>query len=163
MKAMILEKAGTPLILRDISRPKPHVAQVLIKIEACGVCRTDLHIVDGELTEPKLPLIPGVGHEGPVNTEVSELFWQGGAHLIAATHGRGMYRATPFNVLYVDKLHTGVEQGTLEQPFKTVSAAQAAAVADSVIVIQGETYLEAPLTFVQSATLKAVNGTVILR
>jgi propanol-preferring alcohol dehydrogenase len=59
MKAMILEKAGTPLILRDISRPKPHAAQVLIKIEACGVCRTDLHIVDGELTEPKLPLIPG--------------------------------------------------------------------------------------------------------
>jgi propanol-preferring alcohol dehydrogenase len=59
MKAMILEMAGTPLILRDISRPEPHVGEVLIKIEACGVCRTDLHIVDGELTEPKLPLIPG--------------------------------------------------------------------------------------------------------
>jgi propanol-preferring alcohol dehydrogenase len=59
MKAMILEMAGTPLILRDVSRPEPHLGQVLIKVEACGVCRTDLHIVDGELTEPKLPLIPG--------------------------------------------------------------------------------------------------------
>ena len=59
MKAMILEKPGTALILRDISRPEPHGGQVLIKIEACGVCRTDIHIVDGELTEPKLPLIPG--------------------------------------------------------------------------------------------------------
>ena len=59
MKAMILEKAAAPLVSRDVSRPTPHPGQVLIKVEACGVCRTDLHIVDGELTEPKLPLIPG--------------------------------------------------------------------------------------------------------
>jgi propanol-preferring alcohol dehydrogenase len=56
---MILEKAAAPLVSRDVSRPTPHPGQVLIKVEACGVCRTDLHIVDGELTEPKLPLIPG--------------------------------------------------------------------------------------------------------
>jgi len=59
MKAMILEKAATPLVSRDVARPAPHPGQVLIKVEACGVCRTDLHIVDGELTQPKLPLIPG--------------------------------------------------------------------------------------------------------
>ncbi|HKJ33962.1 MAG TPA: zinc-dependent alcohol dehydrogenase family protein [Balneolales bacterium] len=59
MKAMVLEKPGQPLVEKDLPIPKPSDDQVLIKIHTCGVCRTDLHIVDGELTEPKLPLIPG--------------------------------------------------------------------------------------------------------
>ena len=59
MKAMVLEDVNHPLVLRTISIPSPNEQQVLIKIIACGVCRTDLHIVDGELTNPKLPLIPG--------------------------------------------------------------------------------------------------------
>lgn len=56
---MVLEKARTPLRATDIAQPKPGVGQVLIQVTACGVCRTDLHVVDGELTEPKLPLVPG--------------------------------------------------------------------------------------------------------
>lgn len=59
MRAMVLEKPGEPLKLREVSVPAPGEGQVLIRIKACGVCRTDLHIVDGELTNPKLPLIPG--------------------------------------------------------------------------------------------------------
>lgn len=59
MKAMVLEKAGAPLIFKTLPTPAPARGQVLIKVIACGVCRTDLHILDGELSEPKLPLIPG--------------------------------------------------------------------------------------------------------
>jgi len=59
MQAMVLEQLGEPLILKTIPVPSPSDHQVLIKLIACGVCRTDLHIVDGELTNPKLPLIPG--------------------------------------------------------------------------------------------------------
>ena len=59
MRAMILEAAGTPLRLMDVAEPRPGPDEILIRVHACAVCRTDLHIVDGELTEPKLPLIPG--------------------------------------------------------------------------------------------------------
>ena len=58
-RAMILEKPGQPLRAVDISRPKPGATQVLVKVAACAVCRTDLHVVDGELPDPKLPLVPG--------------------------------------------------------------------------------------------------------
>jgi propanol-preferring alcohol dehydrogenase len=59
MRAMVLSAPGRPLQLREMPVPRPGPGQVLIHMLACGVCRTDLHIVDGELTEPKLPLIPG--------------------------------------------------------------------------------------------------------
>ena len=59
MRAMVLDRAGRPLELREVPVPRPGEGQVLIRVLACGVCRTDLHIVDGELTEPNLPLIPG--------------------------------------------------------------------------------------------------------
>jgi len=59
MRAMILEAQRQPLKLVDIPQPEPGPGQLLIKVNACGVCRTDLHIVDGDLTEPKLPLVPG--------------------------------------------------------------------------------------------------------
>ncbi len=59
MRAMVLDGAERPLGLRRIARPEPAAGQVLVKVAACGVCRTDLHVVDGELTEPKLPLVPG--------------------------------------------------------------------------------------------------------
>jgi propanol-preferring alcohol dehydrogenase len=65
MRAMVLEKPGEPLVLRDVPKPKPGRGQLLLRVAACAVCRTDLHIVDGELTEAKLPLILGhqiVGH-----------------------------------------------------------------------------------------------------
>jgi propanol-preferring alcohol dehydrogenase len=59
MQAMVLETVGQPLVMRTLPVPSPSESQVLVKIIACGVCRTDLHIIDGELTAPKLPLVPG--------------------------------------------------------------------------------------------------------
>ena len=59
MRAMLFEDAGQPLRLANSPIPKPNAGQVLIRVRACAVCRTDLHVVDGELTRPKLPLIPG--------------------------------------------------------------------------------------------------------
>lgn len=59
MQAVVLEEANQPLVLKTIPIPSPNEQQVLVKIIACGICRTDLHIVDGELNKPKLPLIPG--------------------------------------------------------------------------------------------------------
>lgn len=59
MRAMVLEKPGGPLALREIPTPIPGEGQVLVRIQACGVCRTDLHVVDGELTNARLPLVPG--------------------------------------------------------------------------------------------------------
>ena len=59
MRAMVLDAPRSPLELRVVTRPQPGPGQVLVKVAACGVCRTDLHVVDGELTEPKLPIIPG--------------------------------------------------------------------------------------------------------
>ena len=59
MKAMVLEKAGTPLAWRDLPDPVPGPGELRLRVEACAVCRTDLHIIDGELDDPKLPLVPG--------------------------------------------------------------------------------------------------------
>lgn len=59
MRAMVLDKPGRPLTYREVPVPVPGPAEVLIKVRACGVCRTDLHVVDGELPDPKLPIIPG--------------------------------------------------------------------------------------------------------
>lgn len=59
MKAMILDKLGTPLQRVERADPSPGAGEVLIKVSACGVCRTDLHLVDGELPEPILPIVPG--------------------------------------------------------------------------------------------------------
>lgn len=59
MRAMVLEKQGEKLKLKDVPRPEPEKGQILIKVHSCGICRTDLHVLDGDLTEPKLPLIPG--------------------------------------------------------------------------------------------------------
>lgn len=59
MKAMVLVAAKRKLELKDVPQPVPEKGQVLIEVGACAVCRTDLHVVDGELPNPKLPLIPG--------------------------------------------------------------------------------------------------------
>lgn len=59
MCAMLLDAPGRPLRLAHIPVPRPGTGEVLVQVEACGVCRTDLHVVDGELPEPKLPLVPG--------------------------------------------------------------------------------------------------------
>lgn len=61
MRAMLLDAAGRPLRLAELPLPVPGPGQVRVRVSACGVCRTDLHVADGELTEPKLPLV--LGHE----------------------------------------------------------------------------------------------------
>src|SRR2546429_2809998 len=61
MRAMVLRAPRTALELGDVTMPRPGDEQVLLKVRACGVCRTDLHIVDGELDQPKLPLV--LGHQ----------------------------------------------------------------------------------------------------
>jgi alcohol dehydrogenase, propanol-preferring len=59
MRAMVLDAPRTPLREASLPDPEPAAGQVLLDVAACGICRTDLHVVDGELTEPKLPLVPG--------------------------------------------------------------------------------------------------------
>ena len=61
MRAMVLEHQGEALVARELPVPEPGPEQVLIRVTACAVCRTDLHVLDGDLTEPKLPLV--LGHE----------------------------------------------------------------------------------------------------
>jgi len=73
MRAMVLQKPRQPLQLTDLPIPEPGPSQVQIQIRACAVCRTDLHVIDGELTQPKLPLIPGheiVGLVSAIGNEV---------------------------------------------------------------------------------------------
>ncbi len=59
MRAMVLHKIGQPLVLLERQDPLPGAGQILVRVEACAVCRTDLHVVDGDLPSPKLPLVPG--------------------------------------------------------------------------------------------------------
>ncbi|MCB8839896.1 zinc-dependent alcohol dehydrogenase family protein [Aurantimonas sp. VKM B-3413] len=59
MKAMVLHEIGRPLQFEDRPDPVPGAGEIRVKVEACAVCRTDLHVVDGDLTHPKLPVVPG--------------------------------------------------------------------------------------------------------
>ena len=59
MRAMILDVPGEPLRVAEVATPEPGEGQVLLRVHCCAVCRTDLHVVDGELPDPRLPLIPG--------------------------------------------------------------------------------------------------------
>jgi alcohol dehydrogenase, propanol-preferring len=61
MRAMVLEATGRPLAERELPDPEPGPGQLLLRVRACGVCRTDLHVFDGELPDPKLPLV--LGHQ----------------------------------------------------------------------------------------------------
>jgi alcohol dehydrogenase, propanol-preferring len=76
MRVMLLDAPRQPLRAVDLPVPTPDAHQVLIRVHACGICRTDLHIVDGELTEPNLPLIPGhqiVGTIAAMGNEVQQM------------------------------------------------------------------------------------------
>jgi alcohol dehydrogenase, propanol-preferring len=76
MRAMVLERPGAPLSFMERSDPRPADGEVRVRVAACGVCRTDLHVVDGELPNPRLPLVPGheiVGHIDMVGHRVAAL------------------------------------------------------------------------------------------
>src|SRR5690349_13209683 len=59
MRAMTLEQVGHPLVLRQQAEPEPGPGEIRLRVEACGVCRTDLHVVDGELPDVSPPVVPG--------------------------------------------------------------------------------------------------------
>src|SRR5215468_9951869 len=59
MRAMVLERQRSPLRLEEVPTPTPGAGEVRLQVSACAVCRTDLHVVDGELPDPALPLVPG--------------------------------------------------------------------------------------------------------
>jgi len=79
MRAMVLNEPKLPLELRDVPKPKPGRGQLLVRVSTCAVCRTDLHVVDGELPNPKLPLILGHQIVGQVD-EIGEEMWDGPEH-----------------------------------------------------------------------------------
>jgi len=77
MRAMLLDEPGKPLQLRELPAPVPQPGQLLVRVAACAVCRTDLHIVDGELPNPKLPLVPGhqiVGYVQELGSRLNRFF-----------------------------------------------------------------------------------------
>ena len=76
MRAMVLDTSKQPLQLRDVPKPRPGRGQLLVRVSTCAVCRTDLHVVDGELPNPKLPLILGHQIVGQVE-EIGEEMWEG--------------------------------------------------------------------------------------
>jgi len=76
MRAMVLERPRTPLVMRERPERVPAAGEILIEIAACGVCRTDLHVVDGELPNPNLPIVPGheiVGRVAAIGAGAAEL------------------------------------------------------------------------------------------
>jgi propanol-preferring alcohol dehydrogenase len=76
MRAMVLERPRTQLVMREWPAPRPAAGEILIDVAACGVCRTDLHVVDGELPKPKLPIVPGheiVGRVAAIGAGVAGL------------------------------------------------------------------------------------------
>jgi len=77
MRAMLLDEPGKPLQLRELPTPVPQPGHLLVRVAACAVCRTDLHIVDGELPNPKLPLVPGhqiVGYVQELGSRLDKFF-----------------------------------------------------------------------------------------
>ncbi len=96
MKAQVLRKIKTPLTLEDWPIPIPKKDEILLKVRTCGICRTDLHIIDGALPEPELPLILGhqiVGVVTGLGTEVTnfkigdrvEVPWLGGSNVLRSS------------------------------------------------------------------------------
>jgi len=76
MRAMVLEETHAPLVVRERQTPVPAPGEILLEVAACGVCRTDLHVVDGELPDPRLPIVPGheiVGRIAAIGSEVAGL------------------------------------------------------------------------------------------
>src|SRR4029453_15495921 len=100
MGAMVLDGPGQPLQLRDVPKPKARAGQLLVRVNTCAVCRTDLHVVDGELPDPKLPLIPGhqiVGRIEEIGGDENSKFEignRGGISLVGWADGECVYCRT---------------------------------------------------------------------
>jgi propanol-preferring alcohol dehydrogenase len=112
MRAMVLERPGEPLRERDVPEPEPDPGEVALRVLACGVCRTDLHVVDGDLEEPKLPLVPGHQIVGEVTGAGADVpgFAEGdrvGVPWLGWTCGRCRYCVSDRENLCEEALFTG--------------------------------------------------------
>ncbi len=87
MRAMVLKAPHERLVMEERPDPEPGPGQVRVRIEACGVCRTDLHVVDGELPNPKLPIVPGHEIVGRVDAVGEGVTWRPGARVGVAWLG----------------------------------------------------------------------------
>lgn len=101
-------------------------------------------------------------HEAPANVRVNDLFWAGN-QLIAATHGRGMYKARPLEYIYVDGNASPGGDGTFNNPFRTVTEALNAAGPGSNIYIFQNTYNESPIIFNKRGTIRSMGNRVIIQ
>lgn len=109
------------------------------------------------------PRYDAAHNEIPANVEVHELFWQGSDYLIAATHGRGLFRAMPLYTLYVDKNAVAGGNGTVIAPYRTVLEAANAAGPGAIISIQANTYDENNLLFRKKTRVITTNGTTVIK
>jgi propanol-preferring alcohol dehydrogenase len=110
MNAMVLHQAETPLQHEPAPKPEPGAGELLIRVRACGVCRTDLHIVDGELDQPALPLIPGHQIVGTVEADPSGQWSRGqrvGVPWLGGTCGHCEYCSARQENLCPDARFTG--------------------------------------------------------
>nr|WP_330083468.1 zinc-dependent alcohol dehydrogenase family protein [Methylocystis iwaonis] len=112
MKAMVLRRPNTPLVMEERPLPAPGPGELRLRVEACGVCRTDLHVVDGELPDPKLPIVPGheiVGRVEAMGRGVSgfAIGQRVGAPWLGHTCGHCPYCVTMRENLCDDPLFTG--------------------------------------------------------
>ena len=115
MQAMLCEGPGRPLALREVPRPVPGPGEILVAVRACGVCRTDLHLVDGDLPEPKVPVIPGheiVGTVAELGTGVvgPPLGRRVGIPWLGDTCGHCRYCVTGHENLCPDARFTGYQR-----------------------------------------------------
>jgi len=102
-------------------------------------------------------------HDGPINVEVDELFWQGTEYLVAATHGRGMFRSKVVPTVYVDINNLGFEDGTLAFPFNTIQEGINAAGIGATVSIKAGIYPDGTLTSGRRVNLAARDGVVEVR
>lgn len=112
MRAMVLRRPNTALVMEERAAPEPDAGELRLKIETCGVCRTDLHVVDGELTHPKLPVIPGheiVGRVEAIGAGAAgfEIGQRVGVPWLGHTCGHCPYCASARENLCDDPLFTG--------------------------------------------------------
>jgi hypothetical protein len=101
-------------------------------------------------------------NDGPINVEVSELFWQGDEWLCAATHGRGMYRCRPLDVVFVDAAAAPGGDGSFVHPYQTITQGLTAAGYGTTISIKGGTYHETPITLFKRGSITVTNGPVYI-
>lgn len=112
MRAMVLRETGKPLMIEERASPSPGPGEIRVAVEACAVCRTDLHVVDGELPNPRLPVIPGheiVGRVEAIGAGVSgrRLGERVGIPWLGHTCGRCPYCASGHENLCDEPLFTG--------------------------------------------------------